>query len=349
MAVTLTNHTDSIEIVINTNLKHFINKGSFDVTILTGSDGVNTLDYVWIMFTKRQGQIKDNIQIDWRDVTPSVASAEALRDVIDGWNSPPVAITSSALPDGAATEAKQDVGNTSLSSLDTKTGEVDPAPTSNTILGRLKDIWDRLLDGSQKSQIVDAGGLPAEIDNSTHSIQIVDYAHHEIHSGSTFCVHLKDLTFSKNGEMGVLFKTPAGAKWFHLVYQVDVACKSSFDILEGPTVDTGNYPTTFYAPRNRNSLNVSTAISVRAVPAANQVGLILDGNTTPIAADGTVLHTEVLGGKKGKSASEGHSHDDEYILKADTVYYFRIKGDNTGEDNLQLSIELIWYEHTDKN
>ncbi len=191
----------------------------------------------------------------------------------------------------------------------------------------------------------------AGIDDSTHSLQIVDYAHHEIHSGSTFAVHLADNTFAKNGEMGVIFKTPAGAKWFHCVYAVDVAAKSYFDILEAPTVDTGNYPTTFYAPRNRNrnSIKESTAISVRGVPAANEVGLILDGDTTPISADGLVLHTEIIGGKRNKTASDGHSHDDEYILKADTVYYFRVVGDNTGDPNLQISMEIIWYEHTDKS
>jgi hypothetical protein len=190
----------------------------------------------------------------------------------------------------------------------------------------------------------------AKIDDSTHSLQIVDYAHHEIHSGSTFAIHLADATFAKAGEMGVLFKTPAGTKWFHLVYAIDVATKSIFDILEAPTVDTGNYPTTFYVPRNRNrnSDKISTAISVRGTPAANEVGLILDGDTTPISADGLVLHTEVIGGAKNKTASSGHSHDDEYILKADTVYYFRVKGDDTGTADLQLSMELIWYEHTDK-
>ncbi len=177
----------------------------------------------------------------------------------------------------------------------------------------------------------------AGIDDSTHSLQVIDYAHHEIHSGSTYAIHLADLTFKKNGEMGVLFKTPAGDKWFHMVYSVEVACKSTFDILEAPTVDVANYPTTFYVPRNRNrnSIKESTAISVRAVPAVNEVGLILDGDTTPITADGLVLHTEIIGGaKKGKTASDGHSHDDEYILKADTVYYFRVVGDNTGDNNL---------------
>jgi hypothetical protein len=44
------------------------------------------------------------------------------------------------LPSGAATSAKQDTGNTSIASVDTKTGEVQASPTANTVLDRLKTI-----------------------------------------------------------------------------------------------------------------------------------------------------------------------------------------------------------------
>jgi len=206
-----------------------------------------------------------------------------------------------------------------------------------------KTIWGKISDSVAR---------PVRIDASTHSIQVIDYAHHEIHSGSTFCVHLADNAVSKATEMGCLFTTPSGAKWFHCVYSVDMGSKATFDILEAPTIDVDPDLTNFYIPRNRNrnSDKISTALSVRATPAANQVTLILDGDASPISADGTVLHTEIIGGaKKGKTASDGHTHADEYILKADTTYYFRVKGDGSGDDNLQMSMELIWYEHTPKN
>jgi hypothetical protein len=44
------------------------------------------------------------------------------------------------LPAGLSTSAKQDTGNTSIASVDTKIGEVQATPTANTLLGRLKDI-----------------------------------------------------------------------------------------------------------------------------------------------------------------------------------------------------------------
>ena len=266
------------------------------------------------------------------------------------------------LPTSTSQETKQD---TLLTELQLKADLTETQPVSAATLPLPAGASTSLIqtDGTQKSQSVHSDGTLGQlisgvqyvsgksgVDASTNTLQTIAYEHHEIHSGSTFCVHLADNIVAKNTEMGVLFTTPAGTKWLHLVYQVSMADKAIFDILEAPTIDTGNYPTTFYTPinRNRNSLTESIVSSVRAAPVVNQVSLILDGNTSPISADGTLIHTEIIGGAKNKSATDGHSHADEYILKANTTYYFRVVGDNTGAGNLQFSMELIWYEHTDK-
>jgi hypothetical protein len=186
------------------------------------------------------------------------------------------------------------------------------------------------------------------VDGITTAAKVISYAHHEIHGGSAFCVHLVDLTFAKDGEMGILFTTPDTLKHIHMTPLVSVTDKSTFDILEAPTLDTGNYPTTFYTPlnRNRNSSKTSVVSSVRAAPVAGQASLILDGDTTPISGDGTNIHTEVIGGAKNRAAGEGSRDVSEYILKQNTTYYFRIVGDNTGTGDLGLSMEITWYEHT---
>lgn len=58
--------------------------------------------------------------------------------------STPLTVGTSALPSGAATSAKQDTGNTSLASLDTKLGLVDSIPGAYSVLGRLKNVDDKL-------------------------------------------------------------------------------------------------------------------------------------------------------------------------------------------------------------
>jgi hypothetical protein len=52
----------------------------------------------------------------------------------------PVSAVSLPLPSGASTAANQATGNASLSSLETKIGEVQASPTANTVLDRLKAI-----------------------------------------------------------------------------------------------------------------------------------------------------------------------------------------------------------------
>lgn len=58
-------------------------------------------------------------------------------------------ISSLSSLDSKATTSNTNTGNTAANTanLDTKLGEVQTTPTTNTLLGRLKDIWDRLLTG----------------------------------------------------------------------------------------------------------------------------------------------------------------------------------------------------------
>ena len=56
-------------------------------------------------------------------------------------------------------------------------------------------------------------------------------------------------------------------------------------------------------------------------------------------------HHEIHGKKGG---GIGNRDTDEYILKQNTTYYFRLKGTVNGVDNVVASLELSWYEHTNK-
>ena len=201
--------------------------------------------------------------------------------------------------------------------------------------------------GAAKIGIVgveDRAGNPLTMDDATFALNGIDHGHHEVHAGDAYEVDVIDMDFDKADEINICFRTPDTAKWLHMFPLVAATTEATFDILEGPTVTNGTG--TDYQPRNRNrnSSKMSAVSSIKAVPIIHQVSL----NAT-ITADGFVVHTEVLGTSKGQGGSTGGTRDtSEIVLRQNTVYAFRIKGNNTGSDNTIAGISLSWYEHTNK-
>ena len=193
--------------------------------------------------------------------------------------------------------------------------------------------------------ITDGDGDGISIDAATRALETIDYAHHEIHSGSSFSVHNYDVDFDKSDELNVCFTTPNTTKWCHVVPLVSCTTKAVFELLEGPTISAGSGTTLVPTNRNFNYQGVKTSAvsNLEGTPAANSVQV----NAT-ISADGTQKHAEAFGAKKGKAQSGGVRDMDEYILKQNTTYAFRLKGTGTGDDNAMGSMEITWYEHTDK-
>ena len=75
-------------------------------------------------------------------------------------------------------------------------------------INHIKDINIHGWDGS--------GYAPINIDKSTRAQTNIDYAHHEIHGGSSFMIH-SVLSGVASGTIGnVLFITPNNAKWCHM-------------------------------------------------------------------------------------------------------------------------------------
>ena len=186
------------------------------------------------------------------------------------------------------------------------------------------------------------------IDKSSFAMKTVTHAEDETHEGHSFKIDIYEADFDKINEIGILFTTPNIASQFHCIPLVYASSAAVFHILEAPVIDVGNYPTTFYTPinRNRNSNIISAVLSIRAVPVVNQVSLKLKANAAPITGDGTVIHAEVIGaGKKGGGG--GMRDTDEYMLKRNTNYYFRLAGTTNGADASVASLHVNWFEHTD--
>lgn len=96
--------------------------------------------------TLNSGSGGANVAMKERTAASSVFAPVSLVGEAGSDNTAPVsatlglAVDPKSLPPGAATSAKQDTGNTSLASLETKIGEVQASPTSNTVLDRLKAL-----------------------------------------------------------------------------------------------------------------------------------------------------------------------------------------------------------------
>jgi hypothetical protein len=131
----------------------------------------------------------------------------------DATNGLDVDVTRSALPTGAATAANQATANTSLSSLDTKVGEVQATPTANTLLDRLKALLTgivlaagdnligrfKLSDGTTVATVRELGT------NDALNVSVVDGSGNQVTSfgGSGGTQYAED-TAHVSGDLGTL-------------------------------------------------------------------------------------------------------------------------------------------------
>lgn len=93
--------------------------------------------------------------VDIGDVTINNLGGAAAVPIQDGGNSITVDATALPLPTGAATDVKQDVGNLSLSSLDSKIGTLESKPSAYSVLDRLYQLGLKL-DAINKAQALEA-------------------------------------------------------------------------------------------------------------------------------------------------------------------------------------------------
>lgn len=181
-------------------------------------------------------------------------------------------------------------------------------------------------------------------DRTTNATNIIDYPHHEIHSGSRFYVRysvadLGALT-TPNDAITLDFTTPDTAKWGHFQFEAVGSGGWQVRLVEAPTggavTPTGQLP---ILNHDRNSLNESTFTDGAT---AGQVNY-----DSTLATGGVVLWEDYLPGANTNQNKSGDATGsrDELILKQNTKYQFSIYG----TDNLPASLHIDWYEHTNKD
>jgi len=332
---------DSVRVITNVTdnilIYNFVQKGRGG-TVLTN---VLTLEYDVTSMDDA-----DDLQIVYNDeyIKATQSDQQALLTELqlkaDLTETQPISAASLPLPTGASTEAKQLPDGHNVTANAGTNLNTSGLATEATLTADLQAIEDNQTDGSQKSQSVHSDGTLGQlisgvqyvsgksgIDSSTNSLQTITYEHHEIHSGSAYTLsYLADL--ANGGVADILIVTPDTTKYAHFVYDVTVESEANVKFYENVTATAG----TAIPIYNRRRISGNTpAVTVTHTP-------------TGITTGTTIIRERQIGTGKSSGGQDRGSH--EFILLPNTKYLFRVT--NTVTTANQISIQMDWYEHTDK-
>ncbi len=202
----------------------------------------------------------------------------------------------------------------------------------------------------------------ARLDLATHSLVVIDYDHHKINASSSFTCHWSNTETGSGDRSAITFKTPDSTKWGHFVAAVHATQVATARIYEAVAIVTGaaGEPAALSIfNRNRNSSATSGFISQHTTPVTGGASAWTEAKLqdADIAGDdtdweiGSALEIErhALGGGSNPTVTIGGSSrgSQEIILKQNTVYMVMI---TCGDANANThSINLDWYDHTDKD
>ena len=183
----------------------------------------------------------------------------------------------------------------------------------------------------------------AVLDGMSDALQVIDYAHHEIHGGSSFHVQNYGAAVASAASIRISFATPDGTKRAHMIFGFASAGGSHLTIAEGATWTTGTGTVAVPVNQLREAVPGASVLLEDDTDTPNWTanGVLIDA--TAVAA-GTVLRDVYIFGSN-KVGGEG-DHGVEVILMPDQTYTISVTNDEaTAKD---LILHLDWYEHTDK-
>jgi len=180
-------------------------------------------------------------------------------------------------------------------------------------------------------RLYEASGIgPAKIDKSTHAQLTVAYPHHELHDGNAYLNCVSGVQ-NAGGELNIGFDTANGSTWTHIIPNSRASSEARFIIWEGATL-SGD---TVLTPMNRNRNSNNTSIN----------SLLLNptvSGTSPTS--GIVICAKHFGA--GRTVGGEERGVVEFVLKSGTTYLLSTISEAANND---LSMNINWYEHTDKN
>ena len=178
-------------------------------------------------------------------------------------------------------------------------------------------------------------GRTAALDDATDAVMIVDYEHHEIHSGSHyFVVGYVDLAI--NHVLDFTWQMPNTTKWTHWTWKISTEAETLWQVYEGATATNPLAVAVTPLNSNRNSANTS-GTTMKYEDQANLAAANADTNVS-----GATL---IMSGISGSGKDSGlYTRDNEIVLDQNVLYCLRATATAAGYVNFSMQ----WYEHTNK-
>jgi hypothetical protein len=174
------------------------------------------------------------------------------------------------------------------------------------------------------------------IDASTHSIQTINYEHHEIHSGSHYTVRgYQDLAV--NNVLDFTWLMPNTTKWIHWNWSIETESETLWQMYETAVATNPLANAVTPLNNNRNSANTS-GTTMKFEKQTN----LADANADTDVSGATLIGSGISGDSRTAGRVDRSS---ELILKQNTLYCLRAAATAAGYVNFTMS----WYEHTDRN
>lgn len=186
------------------------------------------------------------------------------------------------------------------------------------------------------------------VDLLTNTLQVIDYSHHEIHSGSMFRVQHNQDNIPATGSGGCLviaFFVPDQTKQPHMVWETSHEGNMTAELLEGVTFNAS--AGTDRAPKNsnRNSSNASVLQGKATGSLVSDYVTVGENSVDSIYSGGTSI--SLIRDYSARNEPGGQARRNEVVLKTNTNYAFCLMNNETSTQGGQIRLE--WYEHTPKN
>ena len=186
-------------------------------------------------------------------------------------------------------------------------------------------------------------------DGVTNALKVIDYAHHAVHNGSHFFATHTVGAVASGGQVDVIINVPdnglqdsALGVRAHMIIKVSTTGATRFRILEDGTLLSSSSPasviTAFNSDRSSENESILTILDTGSSEGGT---LIWDERFGNVAGGGRCTHS-TGGGSRG---------DSEIILGTPGAilgnYHLIVENTDTGDNPMEVSIVLEWYEHQD--